>query len=136
MSFTYDPADLSTGLAKLRLAIGDTTEGAGVRPDGSNFSDEELQVFLDSLAATETWRNAAPAVMRVLANQYAAAAKRTSDAEISEDLTRTAAELRAQAREYEQTITATGAAASGGFTAGVISFGSYVYEIQSDGTVV
>lgn len=136
MTFTYSATDLSTDLAKLRLALGDTTSGAGVRPDGGNFSDEELQVFLDGLGSSQTWRNAVPAVLRILANQYAAAAKRTDDAEISEDLTQTAKALRDQAREYEQSISATGSDAGGGFAAGVVTFGSYVYEVQSDGAVV
>jgi hypothetical protein len=44
MTFTYT---LTTDLGKVRLEIGDTTSGAGVRPDGSNFSDAEVQYFLD-----------------------------------------------------------------------------------------
>lgn len=44
MTFSYD---LSTDIGEVRLMLGDYTEGNGVRPDGSNFSDEELQVFLD-----------------------------------------------------------------------------------------
>lgn len=136
MSYTYDATDLSSDLAKLRLAIGDTTEDAGVRPDGGNFSDEELQVFLDGLGVSQTWRNAVPAALRVLANQYSAAAKKTDDAEISEDLTQTAKALREQAREFEASITATGSDAGGGFSAGVVTFGSFVYEVQSDGAVV
>lgn len=43
MSFTYD---LATEVGRLRLALGDTADGAGVKPDGSNFSDEELAYFL------------------------------------------------------------------------------------------
>ncbi len=43
MSFTYS---LTTDIGKLRLALGDTTDGSGVRPDGSNLEDEELDVFL------------------------------------------------------------------------------------------
>lgn len=137
MAFTYSATNLSSNLAKVRLAIGDTTSGAGPRPDGSNFSDEELNVFItDVLAAGGTWRNAVAPVLRILANQYAAAAKATKDAELSEDLTQTAAVLRQQAAAYEGSITLAGAAASGGFTAGVITYGDYVYEVQSDGSVV
>ncbi len=43
-SFTYD---LGTDIGQVRLDLDDVTQGAGVRPDGSNFSDEELRVFLD-----------------------------------------------------------------------------------------
>lgn len=137
MSFTYSSTSLTTNLAKVRLAIGDTTSGAGPRPDGSNFTDEEINVFItDALAAGGTWRNAVPPILRILANQYAAAAKKMDDAEISEDLTQTAQQLRQQAKEFEATITAAGAAASGGFTAGVLTLGGYVYEVLSDGSVV
>lgn len=137
MSFTYSSTNLSSNLARVRLAIGDTTSGTGPRPDGSNFTDEELSVFItDAVAAGGTWRNAVPPILRILANQYAAAAKKTDDAEISEDLTQTSRELRQQAKEFEANITSAGAAASGGLTAGVLTLGSYMYEVQSDGTVV
>ena len=43
MAFTYDTA---TDIGKLRLEIGDTTYSEGVKPDGTNFSDAELQVWL------------------------------------------------------------------------------------------
>jgi len=49
MAFTYDlsSADTTTLLiSRLRLEIGDTVEGAGVRPDDSNFTDVELQSLL------------------------------------------------------------------------------------------
>lgn len=38
--------DLATAAGQLRLEIGDTVSGAGVRPDGTNFSDLELAYFL------------------------------------------------------------------------------------------
>jgi|WetSurMetagenome_2_1015567.scaffolds.fasta_scaffold20352_3 hypothetical protein len=44
MSFSYD---LTESVGQVRLALGDTTSGAGVRPDGSNFSDDEIQYFVD-----------------------------------------------------------------------------------------
>lgn len=44
MSFTYD---LTESVGQVRLALGDTTSGAGVRPDGSNFGDDEIQLFVD-----------------------------------------------------------------------------------------
>lgn len=43
MAFSYD---VTTDIGQIRLELGDTTPGAGVRPDGSNFSNEELQVWL------------------------------------------------------------------------------------------
>lgn len=44
MSFTYD---LTTDIGKIRMELGDETFGSGVKPDNSNFSDEEIQVILD-----------------------------------------------------------------------------------------
>jgi hypothetical protein len=41
--FSYD---LSTDIGQLRLELGDTAPSDGVRPDGSNFTDSELQHFL------------------------------------------------------------------------------------------
>lgn len=38
---------LTTDIGQVRLELGDRTEGAGVKPDGSNFADEEIQVWLD-----------------------------------------------------------------------------------------
>jgi hypothetical protein len=43
MAFTYD---LTTDTGKFRLELGDTTAGAGIRPDGSNLQDEEIAVWL------------------------------------------------------------------------------------------
>ncbi|MDR3572864.1 MAG: hypothetical protein P4L50_03300 [Anaerolineaceae bacterium] len=44
MNFTYD---LTTDVGKARFELGDVVQGAGVKPDGSNFSDEELQMLID-----------------------------------------------------------------------------------------
>lgn len=43
MSFTYD---LATDVGKLRLEIGDTAEDEEIKPNGENFSDEELEHLL------------------------------------------------------------------------------------------
>lgn len=44
MTFSYD---LDTDIGKVRLEIGDTVESQGVKPNGSNLTDEELQHMLD-----------------------------------------------------------------------------------------
>lgn len=46
MTFTYDKT-LSTNLAKVRFAIQDTIENEGIKPDGANFEDEEINGVLD-----------------------------------------------------------------------------------------
>lgn len=134
MSFTYS---LSDNTGKVRLAIGDTTSttGAGVRPDGTNFSDEELAVFIaTATAAGGTWRNAVAPVLRVLANQYAAAARSLQFADYREDFTQTAAALRAQAANWEQGIDTEGNAVAG-LSAGVMTLDGLYYTMNADGTV-
>lgn len=62
MGFTYD---LTSNIGKIRLLIGDTVVNVGVKPDGTNYSDEEIQVFLDrngndaDIAAAELLENLA-----------------------------------------------------------------------------
>ncbi|HSW63421.1 MAG TPA: hypothetical protein VLH56_08935 [Dissulfurispiraceae bacterium] len=49
MTVTYNLANADPQIVLIslvRLEIGDTTLGAGVRPDGSNLSDEEISVWL------------------------------------------------------------------------------------------
>lgn len=43
MAFTYD---LTTSRGAVRLALNDTVSGTGPRPDGTNFTDAELDYFL------------------------------------------------------------------------------------------
>lgn len=50
MTFHYDLSSATESIvliSTVRLEIGDTVENDGVRPDRSNFSDEEIQVWLD-----------------------------------------------------------------------------------------
>lgn len=49
VTFTYDLSHVDAAkvlISKVRLEIGDTVAGAGVRPDGSNLSDEEISFWL------------------------------------------------------------------------------------------
>lgn len=39
--------DLDDDIGQLRLELGDDVSGSGVKPDGSNFTDAQLQAFLD-----------------------------------------------------------------------------------------
>lgn len=50
MTFTYNLASATASIvliSKVRLEIGDTVSGTGIRPDGTNLSDEEIAVWLD-----------------------------------------------------------------------------------------
>ncbi len=72
MAFTYTlgSSDATTAaIARVRLEIGDTVSGAGVLPDGSNLSDEEITVYL-----TQTGNDVAltvSALAGVLARRWA-----------------------------------------------------------------
>ncbi len=44
MTFTYT---LTTDIGKVRLELGDTVSGDGVKPKSQNLTDEEIQVLLD-----------------------------------------------------------------------------------------
>ena len=49
MSFSYDLASADTdtlNVSKVRLEIDDTVYTAGVKPDGTNFTDEEIMIWL------------------------------------------------------------------------------------------
>lgn len=48
MTFTYDLTTLADPISQLRLEIGDTSPvpGAGVKPDGTCYQDQELTYFL------------------------------------------------------------------------------------------
>lgn len=73
MAFTYN---LSTDVGKVRLEIGDTVDsstvaGAGVKPSGDNFSDEEVQYFLTQEGSK---MKAVAAAAETLSRQWAVAA--------------------------------------------------------------
>jgi len=96
MTWTYRTG---TDIGKVRLGIGDDTEDSGVRPDGTNFSDEEIQVILD---AEGSWQRAVAGLCEVLAVQWArlvnlAVGPRREDlSRVSEAYAEQAARLRAQ----------------------------------------
>lgn len=69
MSFTYD---LATDIGKVRLYLGDITSGAGPRPDGTNFSDEEITLLLEQ-EGDSVMRTVA-ACCEILANAWASVA--------------------------------------------------------------
>lgn len=75
MSFSYilGSSDATmAAIARVRLEIGDTTEGAGVLPDGSNFSNEEIAVYLTTYASDVP--QAVNALAGVLARRWATVA--------------------------------------------------------------
>lgn len=131
MSFTYR---LSTELGKTRLAIGDTVNGAGPRPNGANFSDEEINVYLTPvLAAGNSYGRAVAQLLRLLANEWTSKAS-ISIGEYRVDYNTIAANYRAAAAEWERMTDASGAQTAG-ITVGVMTLSNSVYTVTDGGVV-
>ena len=73
--FTYN-ADLSADRDKLRRAIGDVTDGSGVLPSGDNFTDNELDSFMDEEG---TWQKAVAYACESLGNAWATSVSFSAD---------------------------------------------------------
>jgi hypothetical protein len=101
MTLTYD-ADI-------------VTSGAGVKPNGDNLTDEEIQQYLDDVSS---WGLAVPPVLRSLANHYATHARMMQLDDYREDLREIVKQLREQAVEWEQKEAATS--------------GAFFLDVQSD----
>lgn len=67
MTFTYN-ADVSTDRDKVRLAVFDTVENEGPLPTGTNFTDAEIDAFLDQ---ESSWQRAVARALETLANAWA-----------------------------------------------------------------
>lgn len=132
MAFTYD---VSTALGQLRLEIGDTVSGAGPRPDGSNYSDAELNVVLAPIiTAGGSYGLAVSRVLRRLANEWAHMAN-ISIGEYSAQYASVADSYRKQAAAWEAGTDTTGAAVTGGITVGTMTLSNRVYTVNESGTV-
>jgi hypothetical protein len=69
VTFSYT---LTADVGKVRLEIGDTVSGSGVRSSGANLTDEEIQVWLD--AESDDVMLAAARACEMLARDWAKAA--------------------------------------------------------------
>lgn len=102
MSFNYDLASTDAAIvriSKVRLQIDDTVAGKGVRPDGSNFTDEELTVFLTREGNDEM--RAAAAACEALSVHWSRIASITVGPR-SEQAGKVASEYRASAEELRR----------------------------------
>ena len=125
MSFTYDTA---TDIGKVRFAIGDVTSGAGIKPDGTNFSDEELQLLL---TREGNWGAAAAACCETLSVWYARVVN-ISVGPRREDLgaiRQAYVDLAAQLRKQHG---GGNLAQARGFSAGVVRVDGYSQDVASD----
>lgn len=87
MTFSYDSANLSAGgtaqtVSVFRLVLGDTTANSGVRPNGANYSDEELLYFASNggtaallQALANDWGKLVDTTAGPLAKSYSQAAR-------------------------------------------------------------
>lgn len=104
--FTYDLNSNDDTIKKIswvRLAIGDTKEGEGVRYDLSNFDDDEILTFLEQAGGDVDM--AAAFAMLSLANEYASKASSLQFGSLREDLDRRASDLRKMANTKLQHAT-------------------------------
>lgn len=130
MAFTYD---VSTPLGQLRLEIGDTVAGAGPRPDGTNYTDAELNVVLAAvISAGNSYGLAVARVLRRLAAEWSNRASVTIG-EFSANYAAVAENYRKQAAAWEATIDTGGAAVSGGITVGTMTLANRVWTVSESG---
>lgn len=99
MAFT---TDLNTPVGKIRLEIGDDDNGTdmGVKPNGTNFSDDQLTYFY-----TDESNNvlaASARALEVLARMYARAGKSVTIRGYRIDTTKKAADLLEQAKDLRK----------------------------------
>src|SRR5690349_4209261 len=123
MTFTNN---LATAIGKVRLEIGDDVENSGVRPDGTNLSDEAIQVLLDREEDDEM--RAAAAACELLARHWARFADITLGPR-RESLSQVAAQYRAQAAELRDQH---GYGEGGMFSVGTMRGDGYSSDIASD----
>ena len=121
MAFTYRTG---TDVGKVRLFLGDDTENSGVRPDGTNFSDAEINVYLTREGSVE---RAVAGLAETLALQYARMVNLAVGPR-REDLSRIS-EAYAEMAKYWRSLYGGAAAA---FGIGVIRVDGYSDDVTSD----
>jgi len=121
MTYTYRTG---TDIGKVRLYLGDDTEDSGVRPDGSNFTDEEIDVHLNREGSVE---RAVAGLLETLAIQYARLVNLTVGPR-KEELSRIGQAYAEQAKRFRQMYGGGGGAAA----VGVIRVDGYSDDVPSD----
>ena len=112
MSFSYD---LTSSIGLVKLEIGDVSESAGVKPDGSAFSDEELTAILSGEG--DVVGRAAARCCEILARTYARFVDVTAGPR-KESLSQAATAYRQQAEALREQYGYGSAATSGILAAG------------------
>lgn len=103
-------SDITTDIGLIRMEMGDDTLGTGVLPDGSNLSDEQLQIYLDREG---TVMRAVAGICEMLATRWSAMAdlqvgpRRESLSQVSAMYARRAESLRERYGEPDDASGAT-----------------------------
>jgi hypothetical protein len=129
MNFTYDLSSSDTdklNISKVRLEIGDTVLGSGVKPDGSNLLDDEIAIWLDR--EDDDVMRAVAAACEALARYWAGAAD-IAVGPRRESLSQIAKGYAERAKELRQIH---GGTAEGAFSAGVIRVDGFSDDEPSD----
>ncbi len=121
MAYTYvlnhpDPAIAK--VSRFRFELGDTVLGAGIKPDGTNFTDEELQIWLDDADGIIT--DAIPVAAATLARMWTTVADITVGPR-TEKLSQVAAAWASRASSGSEGVTG----GSGAFAVGVTRSDGY-----------
>lgn len=109
MTFTYAP---DTDLGKIRLYLGDTTEGHGVKPNGENFTDEEISEVMDM--QDDHIQRTVAALCEILSVQFSSLVDTTVGPRV-EELSQASEAYQARAQSLFETY-------GGGFSAFSVSF--------------
>lgn len=119
MAISYD---ISTAAGRIRRLIGDTLDGSGPLPDGSNFTDDEIDAFYEDEG--NHIQRAAAAGLEALANAWAAFEGRLREGPADEESLSSAAfaERAQRLRDvygYNTADDDAAAAMAGGFSVGM-----------------
>ena len=118
--------DTDSDIGQVRLELGDDVDGDGVRPNGSNFTDAQLQVWLDREGSVMC---AAAAACEALARQWARVAN-IAVGQRKEDLGAVSDQWAKQAERLREQY---GGGGSGGFSIGMVRADGYAEEAESSG---
>lgn len=87
MPFTYSDT-LATNADKVRFHLGDTVQDTGPRPDGRNFSDNEIAYFLSE--ESDKWEAAVAHGFEVLQSEWTQYALSEREGDVSMSATQVA----------------------------------------------
>jgi len=132
MTFTYDASQLQTSmLMRMRMELDDTESGRGVKPNGGNLQDEELEAIIAE--AGGDFYTAMAKTCRLLATQWARYAD-VSAGKTSERASQVSIRYQQRAAEYEAQAATGGASAFSGGVAGSV-YAGIVNDWETDDVV-